>query len=69
MYYSLATSCCCSATPLLIQKHVKDERTTTMVTILSDKERVNELARMLSGEKVTKLTKEHAEELLKMAQE
>lgn len=53
----------------LIQKHVKDERTTTMVTILSDKERVNELARMLSGEKVTKLTKEHAEELLKMAQE
>lgn len=52
-----------------IQKHVKDERTTTMVTILSDKERVNELARMLSGEKVTKLTKEHAEELLKMAQE
>lgn len=52
----------------LIQKHVKDERTTTMVTILSDKERVNELARMLSGEKVTKLTKEHAEELLKMAQ-
>lgn len=53
----------------LIQKHVKDERTTTMVTILSDKERVNELARMLSGEKVTKLTKEHAEELLKMAQD
>ena len=53
----------------LIQKHVKDERTTTMVTILNDKERVNELARMLSGEKVTKLTKEHAEELLKMAQE
>ena len=40
-----------------------------MVTILNDKERVNELARMLSGEKVTKLTKEHAEELLKMAQE
>lgn len=53
----------------LIQKHVKDERTTTMVTILSDKQRVNELARMLSGEKVTKLTKEHAEELLKMAQD
>lgn len=53
---------------LLIQKHVKDERTTTMVTVLTEDERVNELARMLSGEKVTKLTKEHAQELLKMAQ-
>ncbi|MBB1063744.1 DNA repair protein RecN [Limosilactobacillus fastidiosus] len=52
----------------LIQKHVKDERTTTMVTILDESQRVNELARMLSGEKVTKLTKEHAQELLKMAQ-
>ncbi|MBU3829672.1 MAG: DNA repair protein RecN [Candidatus Limosilactobacillus merdavium] len=52
----------------LIQKHVKDERTTTTVTILSEAQRVNELARMLSGEKVTKLTKEHAQELLKMAQ-
>lgn len=52
----------------LIQKHVKDERTTTMVTTLNDEQRINELARMLSGEKVTKLTKEHAQELLRMAQ-
>ncbi|MCI1975640.1 MAG: DNA repair protein RecN [Limosilactobacillus sp.] len=54
---------------LLIQKHVKNERTTTMVTVLNNTQRVNELARMLSGEKVTKLTKEHAQELLKMAQD
>lgn len=53
----------------LIQKHVKNDRTTTMVTPLKNDQRVNELARMLSGEKVTKLTKEHAQELLKMAQE
>ncbi|MEY8441230.1 DNA repair protein RecN [Lactobacillaceae bacterium 24-114] len=53
----------------LIQKHVTDGRTTTMVNGLDNDERVNELARMLSGEKITKLTKEHAQELLRMAQD
>lgn len=52
----------------LIKKAVHDERTTTTVTSLAPAQRVNELARMLSGEKVTKLTKEHAQELLQMAQ-
>ena len=51
----------------LIKKTVHDERTTTTVTSLAAAQRVNELARMLSGEKVTKLTKEHAQELLQMA--
>lgn len=51
----------------LIKKAVHDERTTTTVTSLAAAQRVNELARMLSGEKVTKLTKEHAQELLQMA--
>ncbi|MDO4902963.1 MAG: DNA repair protein RecN [Limosilactobacillus sp.] len=51
----------------LIKKSVHDDRTTTTVTTLSEEERVNELARMLSGEKITKLTTEHAQELLKMA--
>lgn len=51
----------------LIKKAVHDERTTTTVTSLAASQRVNELARMLSGEKVTKLTKEHAQELLQMA--
>ena len=51
----------------LIKKVVHDERTTTTVTSLAAAQRVNELARMLSGEKVTKLTKEHAQELLQMA--
>lgn len=53
---------------LLIQKAVKDGRTTTTVTPLNHDQRVSELARMLSGEKVTKLTLEHASELLAMAQ-
>lgn len=51
----------------LIKKGVHDDRTTTTVKSLTEKERVNELARMLSGEKITKLTTEHAQELLQMA--
>lgn len=51
----------------LIKKGVHDDRTTTTVKSLTQKERVNELARMLSGEKITKLTTEHAQELLQMA--
>lgn len=51
----------------LIKKGVHDERTTTTVTSLGQEDRVTELARMLSGEKITKLTLEHAQELLQMA--
>ncbi|HJF54199.1 MAG TPA: DNA repair protein RecN [Limosilactobacillus coleohominis] len=53
----------------LIQKQVHDRRTTTTVTKLNHQERVDELSRMLAGEKITKLTREHANELLKMAHE
>lgn len=53
----------------LIKKSVHDKRTTTSVTVLNQKQRVDELARMLSGEKITELTREHASELLRMAQE
>ncbi|MCX2186698.1 MULTISPECIES: DNA repair protein RecN [Limosilactobacillus] len=51
----------------LIKKGVHDNRTTTRVTALTDPQRVDELARMLSGEKITALTREHAQELLEMA--
>ena len=51
----------------LIKKSVHDDRTTTRVTPLKENDRVEELARMLSGEKITQLTKEHAQELLNMA--
>lgn len=53
----------------LIQKQVHDQRTTTTVNKLNHQERVDELSRMLAGEKITKLTREHANELLKMAHE
>ncbi len=51
-----------------IEKGVHGSRTTTSVTKLSDKQRVDELSRMLAGERITKLTREHASELLKMGQ-
>lgn len=53
----------------LIKKAVHNDRTTTKVTPLERSQRVDELARMLSGEKITQLTREHAQELLEMAKE
>ncbi|MBP2098343.1 DNA repair protein RecN [Enterococcus rivorum] len=50
-----------------IEKEVVGNRTETSVRILDRKERVNEIARMLAGSEITKLTIQHAEELLNMA--
>ena len=50
-----------------ITKGVTKGRTQTSVTQLNDAERVQEIARMLSGAEVTPLTLEHARELLTMA--
>lgn len=50
-----------------IEKEIAGDRTVTTVRILDRKERVNEIARMLAGSEITKLTIEHAEELLNMA--
>lgn len=52
----------------LIEKQVQHQRTTTTVTKLTSAQRVTELARMLAGAEITKLTLEHAQELLRMAQ-
>ena len=54
---------------LLIQKRVHDHRTTTSVTPLNTNQRVEELARMLAGDTITKLAREHASELLTMAKQ
>lgn len=54
---------------LLIQKRVHDQRTTTSVTPLNTNQRVEELARMLAGDTITKLAREHALELLTMAKQ
>lgn len=53
----------------LIQKKIHGGRTTTTITELNQKNSVDEISRMLSGTAVTKLTKEHADELIRLANE
>ncbi|MCM3571812.1 MULTISPECIES: DNA repair protein RecN [Mesobacillus] len=55
-------------THLYIAKVIKSGRTKTSVTPLSPSEKVKEIVRMISGVEVTDLTKQHAEELLRLAQ-
>ncbi len=47
-----------------ISKHVSKGRTITTIKALNEKERVQEIARMLGGEKITKATLNHAQEML-----
>lgn len=53
---------------LYISKHEKDDRTTTQVQELSGDERVQEVARMISGASVTKLTLQNAKEMIEQNQ-
>jgi DNA repair protein RecN (Recombination protein N) len=48
-----------------ISKHVSDGRTKTSIKPLSRKKRVDEIARMIGGEKITKAALNHAQEILK----
>jgi DNA repair protein RecN (Recombination protein N) len=47
-----------------IEKQVKDGRTTTAIRPMDPQERVNEIARMLGGEKITRTAMEHARSLM-----
>lgn len=49
---------------LLISKASQDNRTTTQVKELLDDDRINEVARMISGASVTDLTRENAKEMI-----
>ncbi|MBF2261668.1 DNA repair protein RecN [Staphylococcus capitis] len=49
---------------LLISKASHDDRTTTQVKELLDDDRINEVARMISGASVTDLTRENAKEMI-----
>lgn len=53
---------------LFIQKQTKGNVTRTAVTALNDRERVEELARMLGGKELTEQTRTHAKEMLQTAQ-
>jgi DNA repair protein RecN (Recombination protein N) len=56
-------------THLYISKETKGERTKTYVKPLKNDEQIEEIGRMISGTEITQLTKEHARELIEMAQE
>jgi DNA repair protein RecN (Recombination protein N) len=47
-----------------IEKGATSGRVTTIVTLLKEKERVEEIARMLAGEKITESARQNAKELL-----
>jgi DNA repair protein RecN (Recombination protein N) len=47
-----------------VAKSVKEDRTHTEVRLLNEKERVDEIARMLGGKTITEATIKHAEEML-----
>lgn len=50
---------------LLISKASNADRTTTQVKELKDENKINEIARMISGASVTELTRENAKEMIK----
>ncbi|WP_071460078.1 DNA repair protein RecN [Bacillus massilinigeriensis] len=54
-------------THLYISKKIKNGRTKTSLTPLSQEEKIREIGRMISGVEITDLTRKHAEELLQLA--
>lgn len=54
-------------THLYIRKEIKNDRTKTVVQELSDEMKTEELSRMISGAEMTATTKDHAKELLNLA--
>ncbi|GIO28544.1 DNA repair protein RecN [Ornithinibacillus bavariensis] len=55
-------------THLLIEKDEINNRTLTHVSVLTETEQINELSRMMTGTKLTNTAKEHAKELLDLAE-
>ncbi len=56
---------CYATHHLLIDKRIDGERTFTTVRLLSEEERVDEIAKMISGEIITETTRSHAREMLR----
>lgn len=50
-----------------VQKYVKDNQTETQMSLLSERERVNALARLLGGSKITDAVLANAQEMLSLA--
>ncbi len=58
---------CFGNTHFLVSKKVEGDRTNAGVNLLSYEERLDEIARMLSGVEITEKTRQHASEMLKMS--
>ncbi|MED3571702.1 DNA repair protein RecN [Cytobacillus praedii] len=56
-------------THLYIAKNIIEGRTKTTVKSLNESEKIKEIGRMISGVEITELTKEHAKELLQLAEQ
>lgn len=56
----------CGHHHLLVQKQIVNKITHTQLRLLKDKEKTNEIARMIGGEKITAKTLAHAEEMLEV---
>ncbi|HHY21000.1 MAG TPA: DNA repair protein RecN, partial [Bacilli bacterium] len=52
---------------LFIAKNQQDDRTQTTVSLLTEKEKTTEIARMISGVEITPMSLKHANELLEFA--
>lgn len=55
-------------THIRIEKHVHENRTSTEVTELNHDEKIEEISRMITGAEMTETTKDHARELLDLAE-
>jgi DNA repair protein RecN (Recombination protein N) len=53
---------------LRVQKQMDNNQTTTQIHLLNEKERIEEISRMLGGIEITKQTRAHAREMLDKAQ-
>jgi DNA repair protein RecN (Recombination protein N) len=51
---------------LYIEKQVQDERTRVSVVALSERQRIDEVARMIGGTEITETVRRHAEEMLQV---
>lgn len=51
-----------------VAKHNDNQQTISNISVLSDNERINEIARMIGGTTLTKTTRQHAAEMINMAQ-
>ena len=60
---------CCGDRHYRVVKRIAGERTNTSVAVLSEEERVEEIARMLGGVELTEKTREHAQEMLASVRE